>query len=674
MYTRSNADSFISKTVFLLATLVFLVAANSGAQAAELQTDSPSVSKRCVNHKATKQAFFGDLHVHTALSFDAASQDTRNRPSDAYDFAKGGAMGIQPYDEEGNAQRTIQLDRPLDFTAVTDHAEFLGEVGICATKGSDGYWHPACISSRVKPSLNMLLFGARGLVGKERWGFCGEKSENCFQSAENVWQEVVQAAEDAYDKSENCSFTSFVGYEWTASVGQGSNLHRNVIFKNAKVPKRATSWIETPSAVDLWNDLEKNCVNGIAGCDAITIPHNSNLSGGLMFQNALIEDDFDYQEPATKEQMARRARWEPIAELMQHKGSSECDSRTFWVEDEFCDFEKLPYDRFGGKTDGTFNRDGFLSKFIGGVLDVETSEALLGDPNNFVRYALKEGLKFQQEQGVNPFKYGLISATDTHIAAPGLTQEKNHPGHGGAGKGARDGIVGLPDDLENSPGGLTVIWAEENTREALFAGMQNRETYATSGTRPILRMFASWDYPENFCADPDMIAKAYQTGVPMGSDIASNPGNGAKPHILVSALMDPGTPSEPGSPLQRIQLIKGWYDDGELKEKVINVAGGANDATVDINTCQASGEGHRSLCTVWTDEEFDAEQSAFYYTRVLENPSCRWSQYICLDAKVDCDNPDSIAAEFQSCCSSDHKPIQQERAWSSPVWYNAPAS
>ena len=235
--------------------------------------------------------------------------------------------------------------------------------------------------------------------------------------------------------------------------------------------------------------------------------------------------------------------------------------------------------------------------------------------------------------------------------------------------GARDGVPrGLPDELEYNPGGLAVLYAEENSRDALFAAMQRREAYATSGTRPELRFFGGWDYPENLCEASDMVAQGYAGGVPMGGDLG--PGtNGRAPRFLVSASMDSGTPEYPGSPLQRIQVIKGWYEDGDLHEQILDVAGGDNDASVDINTCEPSGRGHRQLCSVWQDKQFNPNTQAFYYTRVLENPSCRWSQRICANAGVRCDDPQSIPDGLENCCAPEHQKVIQERAWSSPIWY-----
>ncbi|GHD28526.1 DUF3604 domain-containing protein [Halioglobus pacificus] len=667
---------------FALLTVAVMHALPASAQTAQ-SDESPQLQRPysitesrvpCADYDPLKRPHFGDFHVHTKWSFDANSQDTRNTPADAYAFAQGEPMGIQPYDDEGTAQRTIQLDRPLDFTGITDHAEFMGEMRICTTEGYEGYWHPVCIAHRHLPQLSFGTFGAYGMAGKRRWGFCGDDAQGCHAAAANTWRDVRDAAEAAYDRTEHCSFTSFIGYEWTASVGPGLNLHHNVIFRNDQVPERALGWIDTPSQTHLWDYLDTECVADKPGCDAVVIPHNSNLSGGLMFETARLETETIPPEPVTREEAARRARWNTLFEVMQHKGSSECDSRLpTWSEDELCGFEKMGYDSFGGKNTG-IAADGRLDWLTVFVPDDLAPVTKLPDENNFLRYGLKKGLQQQAEIGANSFKFGLISSTDTHIAAPGLTMEKNHPGHGGAGMGAREGVpTGLPDELEYGPGGLAVLYAEENTRDSLFAAMQRREAYATSGTRPVLRFFGGWDYAEDTCERSDMVAQGYARGVPMGGDLPPADPNSAVPRFVVSAVQDPGTEEYPGSPLQRIQLIKGWYEDGELRETVMDVAGGANEATVDLNTCEASGSGHERLCTVWEDQDFRSESPTFYYARVVENPSCRWSQRICVDAGVQCDNPDTIPAGMENCCAVEHRKVIQERAWSSPIWYTPSA-
>ena len=238
---------------------------------------------------------------------------------------------------------------------------------------------------------------------------------------------------------------------------------RQVLFRNEKVPDLPISWIETPSARDLWSHLQVDCVEGVEGCDALTIPHNSNLSGGLLFESARLTNETGRPE-IDAEEAAARERWEPLVEIMQHKGDSECDVRAeIWADDEECGFEKFAYDRFGSKN----------SRFV---------EARLPSPRNFVRDALARGLAIEERTGANPFKYGIIASTDTHIAAPGLAEEKDHPGHGGAGKGGgASSAEDFPDDFEFGPGGLAVLWAEENSRDALFAAMQRRDAYGTSG-------------------------------------------------------------------------------------------------------------------------------------------------------------------------------------------------
>jgi hypothetical protein len=606
----------------------------------------------CAAYDALRQPFFGDTHVHTAYSFDASTQDTRNTPRDAYRFARGERIGIQPYDDAGEALRTVQLERTLDFVAVTDHAELLGDVSLCMTPGSPSYRSIICWIHRNYPPLAFRLVAWRTLLFKSHWGICGEDWKDCVEASGEVWRAIQQAAEEAYDRSARCSFTSFVGYEWTATVDDGKNLHRNVIFRNERVPELPVSWVDTPSASDLWDHLESQCLKEIAGCDALTIPHNSNISAGLMFETATLAQSSDAGKSVDANEARRRTRWEPLVEIMQHKGDSECQPGV-GVTDEACGFEKLPYDRFGAK----FSR--FATHQPAG-------------PTNFVRWALQQGLRQQTTLGVNGLKYGIIASTDTHIAAPGLTEEKNHPGHGGAGLASGSGVPeGFPDDLEFNPGGLAVIWAEENTRDALFAAMQRREAYGTSGTRPIVRFFGAWNLPEDLCRNGKLVERGYREGVPMGGDLPPRPRDraGAAPQLALWALQDPGTQTMPGTPLQRIQVVKGWVEGGALHERVIDVAGGPNDASVHAATCQRRGAGARSLCSVWSDPDFDPEIPAFYYGRVLENPSCRWSQYVCNAARVDCGDPDAVPEALLGCCSEEHQPEIQERAWTSPIWY-----
>ena len=633
-------------------SLLFAVASTAADQPFE-RTEK---REACSSYDPLKQPLFGDTHVHTAYSFDAASQNTRTTPRDAYRFAKGESLPLQPYDAEGKGMRNVTIDRPLDWTAISDHAEMLGEVRACLTAGSPGYESDACWFQRnLGPGA--MVMGMRILLERNRFEFCGENNELCRGNAQAAWRDIQEAAEEAYDRSPACTFTTFAGYEWTGSIGNGENLHRNVIFRNEKVPDYALSWVETPSAYDLWTGLEKSCVKGMKGCDVLSIPHNSNISGdGLMFASAKLETAADKDLPVDVEEARRRQYYEPLIEIMQHKGDSECLLGGDTV-DEACGFEKLAYDSFAG------------------VQRISSLNAGAGAPpapkrSAMVREALKKGLALEAELGVNPLKYGIIASTDTHLAAPGLVMEYASKGHGGAGISAVNAIPpGLPDNIEFNPGGLAVVWSEENSRDAIFSALRRKETYGTSGPRMVVRFFGGWDLGQGLCHADDLVERGYAEGVPMGGDLPKRPDADSAPVFAVSALQDPGTASHPGTPLQRIQIVKGWVADGQTKERVFDVAGGDNGANVHKKTCETSGDGETRLCAVFRDPDFDPTQGAFYYARVLENPTCRWSQLLCVEAGVVCSDPSTITAGYEPCCAPDHVPIIQERAWTSPIWY-----
>ncbi len=599
----------------------------------------------CARFDPLRQPHFGDLHVHTAFSQDASTQGTRAQPRDAYRFARGEALGIQPFDANAKALRSVQLSRPLDFAAVTDHAEQIGEVHLCSTPGAPGHDSLVCQVYRRAPRVAFFLMNARYSAGGSRWGWCGAGGEQCLAAARTVWQEIRDAAEGAYDRSAACRFTSFVGYEWTAGVDTGKNLHRNVIFRNDVVPDVPITVMETgPTAKDLWDRLQRDCIDGRPGCHVLTIPHNSNLDAGLMFQSAT-----EIGTPIGRAEAQRRARWEPLVEVMQHKGDSEC-LLAGDTTDEACGFEKLPYDNFGGRY-----------AFVG------------ADPpkrSQFVREALKRGLQLEAELGANPFRYGIIASTDTHLGTPGLVSEQGFPGHGGAGDPSGSELPpGLPDAPEFGPGGLAVLWSEENSRDSLFAAMERREAYGTSGPRLVVRFFGGWDYADAMCQAHDFAAQGYAAGVPMGGDLAEPPAANAAPRFAVMALRDVGVRDEPHALLQRVQIVKGWQEGGALREQIVDVAGGPNAGGVDPSTCALRAGGNEQLCAVWSDPDFEPSQRAFYYARVLENPSCRWSQYVCIANHVDCAEPETIGEGLEGCCAAEHQPTQQERAWTSPIWY-----
>lgn len=469
--------------------------------------------------------------------------------------------------------------------------------------------------------------------------------ERCLDAAKTPWRDIQRAAEAYYDRSTACSFTTFVAYEYTAAP-LSNNLHRNVIFSSEVVPEIPPAYQEYPAPEYLWAALAEQCASA-QGCGYLTIPHNSNLSAGLMFQTR--DDQGRDYTPAFAQ---LRQDNEPLAEIYQHKGDSEClNTLGAGMQDELCGFEKLPYNNLTGDRFGGLNT---------------------GPPmeQDFLREALKEGLRQQELLGANPFKYGFIGSTDTHLGTPGLALENAYPGHGGAGLAARDEVpAGLSDLIENSPGGLAVLWAEQNTRESLFAAMRRREAYATSGTRPVVRFFGGANLAADLCGRADFVQRGYADGVPMGGDL---PASNDAPRFAVSALRDPGVDGEASEPLQRIQIIKGWFENGGKQERVYEVAGDANNgASVDLDTCATSGNGAASLCAVWTDPDYDPAQSAFWYARVLENPSCRWSHRQCRAAQIDCNG--EVPAGYEGCCDADYPKTIQERAWTSPIWHR-PAS
>ena len=633
----------------------------------------------CADYSETRKPMFGDLHVHTSFSFDSYVSSQRNEPGAAYSYAKGDPIILS--DADGEQTLKAQIQRPLDFTAITDHAEFLGPINLCTQDSSKAaYWFPACIAGRSSWYIAQLL--AANYWAKI--GVVGDTSEknvslicsmgNCDAAHSEAWQGIQDAAEQHYDRSSECSFTTFIGYEYTDAPNY-SNLHRNVIFRNAHVTDSAISTYDTGSknVPELWRRLRDQCIDDETGCDVLAIPHNSNLSRGLMFP-----------DPRNEQEALDRSFFEPLVEMVQHKAASECRfdrlaGAGLDTEDELCDFEQVEADNLS-----------MLGTLYGEVRTDEARAVPLEKfgRRNMVRNTLKDGLALQATTGINPFMLGFIGSTDTHSASPGGAEENNYTGH----LGRRDaGYRNVQDHFFDNPGGLAVVWAEENSRDAIFAGMRRRESYATSGTRPVVRFFAGTEIADDLCADPQMVTKAYQAGIPMGGQLTAPE---TSPGFLVSAARDPGSPGNPGLDLQKVQIIKGWLDIGGVThEEVFNVAGSTdNTAGVDTESCLPTGTGHKNLCTVWRDPQYNSNESAFYYVRVLENPSCRWSTLQCQAAGV---NPfaencaeqaehqtaklqgkGAIGDVFGRCCLDPatepfYSPTIQERAWTSPIWINA---
>ncbi|MEM9457890.1 MAG: DUF3604 domain-containing protein [Myxococcota bacterium] len=564
----------------------------------------------CADRNPLRNAYYGDLHVHTRYSFDAYLAGTSNDPFDAYTLAQADPVN-------------------LDFAGVTDHGEYLGETQLCTTPGSPAYDSAPCAIFRS--NADVLGFATFGLALAQQdpdrsETICGPDDATCLDAAGDAWSATQLAAELAYDRSDACEFTSFVAYEYTGTTG-GANLHRNVVFRNGNVPALPTSYFEAPVPQQLWQALEADCLDAPGGCDVLAIPHNSNASNGQMFA-LTYPDAADVLEQA--EQASRRAALEPLMEIIQHKGASEC--RPGFSADEYCDFELLD-------EQDPCNGDGSGS----GLQCAARSDYLRG--------ALAGGLAEGQDLGINPLKLGVIASTDTHNGVPGVVDESQFEGHvGDTDDRRRDRLNDVPTF---GPGGLAGVWAVENSRDAIFEAMQRRETFGTSGPRIAVRLFGGWDFEPALCSDPNLLEVGYAQGVPMGSDLDEPPVQGAQPRFVLVADQDQ-------VPLQRAHIIKIWVDaQGQTHEEVYPLAGGDNDASVDPATCEPTGSGADTLCGVWTDTNFDPTVPAVYYARVLENPTCRWSAYDC----------NSFPALTRPRACDDVAQVIQERAWTSPVWY-----
>ena len=652
---------------------------DSALEVVDFSVDSTENSNSRPMPNKDRNPYYGDLHVHTKYSFDAYVFGVTASPDDAYRYAKGAAVK-HPLGYE------MKLREPLDFYAVTDHGFYMGMIQAYADTSTDisqnDFAEPFHNLNRLdnltvesageRSNIFSSVLGATIIKPYPDWhpnllkAYFSRNTQGALRSFDydihkSAWADVARSANEHNDPG---NFTTFIGYEFTTSTDiEGGNLHRNVIFESSKASIRPWTRIDSINPEDLWTWQDRLREKGV---DTISMPHNSNGSNGQMFEmesfkgNAL---DVEYAE--------KRMRNEPLVEITQVKGTSETHP-LLSPDDEWADFEIMDV-RVG-------SRPPTYSKPSG----------------SYVREAYLNGLTLEFTKQGNPYKFGLIGSTDTHVVASSL-DESNYwskvglldgdPENRGSVPLKEENVARLEEYMRafNQPistvtleqgeyantgftqwgaSGLAAAWAEENTRESLFAAFRRKETFATTGPRISVRFFGGYNLSSIDLNSESLVSEAYSKGVTMGADLLNN--DDQIPEFIVWALRDMNS-----APLQRIQIIKGWIDmnSGRPKEKVFDVACSDglepdpitnrcpdNGARVNINDCSiTSNVGSSELKTVWKDPEFKVDDKAFYYVRVLENPTCRWSTW------------DAIKSGFKPR-EGLHETIQ-ERAWSSPIWY-----
>jgi Protein of unknown function (DUF3604) len=568
--------------------------------------------------------YFGAVHIHTGWSFDAFTNGSKTTPMDAYAWARGKLI-------TGSGGPDMQIQTPLDYYMVSDHAEFMGVFNQMSNPDSPLSKLPLA-KGVTSPDPNVRLQTFAGILRDMSAGKIDPELTNPAL-ARTVWAEIIKAANANYVPGK---FTTFAGFEWTSNPNK-RNLHRVVVFRDtAHLPDMVLSALDSEDPESLWKWMAEQRAKGST---LLAIPHNGNASDGRMFE--LVKFD---GKPIDAAYNKTRAENEPLYEITQIKGTSETRPELS-PNDEFAGFEQWDY---------TLSADFERPKHHRG---------------SFVRQALLDGMSQDAKGAGNPFKYGFVGDSDTHNAAA-TNEEYNYTGKFAFENNAKDRLVGLPGQppqqlqqvQEFSSGGLTGVWAPQNTREAIYDAMARKETFATSGPMIKLRFFGSFDYAGEDVKKPDFVKLAYAKGVPMGGDL--RPGAGKAPTFLVVALKDPKSGN-----LDRVQIVKGWLDPaGKQHEKIYDVAWsgdrriGANGKlpavgnTVDLKTAHYTNTiGAAQLATGWTDPDFKPGERAFYYARVLEIPTPRWNTYDAVRLKMP--PLKNVPATIQ------------ERAWSSPIWY-----
>jgi hypothetical protein len=591
------------------------------------------------DRKYPSRPLFGDTHLHTGFSMDAGVFGARLKPRDAYRFARGEQV-------TASMGQPAKLGRPLDFLVVTDHSDNMGmATDLLAGK-------PALLAEpKGREWYDLIQQGKGGQAALDMIGlFSNGKFPKALMYApgtrpyRDAWQETIDAAE-AYN--EPGRFTAFIGYEWTSLV-KGANMHRNVIFRDGG--DRATQVVPftlmppgSANPVDLWKWME--AYEEKTGGSVLAIPHNGNLSNGIMFpvERAYTGKTLD------KSYVEQRAKWERLYEATQTKGDAEAHP-FLSPEDEFADFET--WDK--GNLDASVAKKNEMLEF------------------EYARSALKNGLKLEAKLGTNPYKFGMIGSTDMHTGLSAEEEEnffgKTTPQEPSPERmtaafmdNKKSGVKIL--DWEVGASGFAAVWAQENTRKSIWDALYRKETYATTGTRMLVRFFGGWDFEDADAHTRNPAVAGYAKGVPMGGDLSKAP-KGKASRFLVAALKDPI-----GANLDRIQIIKGWLDTkGELHEKVYDVVWGGDrkpdadgklpgvGSTVDLeNATWSNTIGASELITVWEDPDFDAKLRAFYYARVIEIPTPRWTAY---DVK-----------RFGVKPLPGTRMTVTERAYTSPIWY-----